>query len=332
MTECARTLLEEWGISIDLFTRPRGYTKRDLVFFLTHVHEDHMQGLHCDWDYGPLHLSQESDVLLRKHYQAGAVLDRFQPWPTHRYRKVKIRQHTVEVACVPANHCTGSVMWLFILPTGRTVLHTGDYRLTPEFFRWRGWSRMKPLCTLLGDTSHDDEDIQMPTLDQSLQALRQVYELRGQLHILTYTSGVECLLAPFCKQFKTRWYVDKPFRTTLKGHTIYLGLPPQYEAKTKEEADLIIQNRQIEKQESCTYVKLSTTWFTCHRNLRKPFEPVRDVYGTYRIFYSTHASREENQQLAETLEATTFVRCVDSILTDGVCHHTALPCDTFLVR
>lgn len=60
-------LIEEIpGISIDRFD---GENLKSKIFFLSHCHTDHMQGLHPNCDLpGPLYLSQVSEVLVRKLY------------------------------------------------------------------------------------------------------------------------------------------------------------------------------------------------------------------------------------------------------------------------
>ena len=144
---CSRALLE-WGICIDNFQKPKN-ERDDIVFFLTHLHGDHTAGLSATWSHGPLHVSEQTQLLLEDRFQSSTMLTHIVPWKTKTWKMLKIRGKQVEVACYPAWHCSGSVMWLFKFPTGATAVHTGDYRL--DDLTWSGWERIRPVSILLYD-------------------------------------------------------------------------------------------------------------------------------------------------------------------------------------
>ena len=120
------------GLAVDCFDQ--GEVAGVRYYLLSHFHRDHLQGLSRHWRH-PLVCSSVTRRLLTS--------------------KLKVRDsliHTLDVGetkqfgeslvtAMDANHCPGSVMFL-IKHSGQTLLHTGDFRASPEmesspeFWQW----------------------------------------------------------------------------------------------------------------------------------------------------------------------------------------------------
>lgn len=120
------------------------------MFFLTHFHGDHMQGLHAKWRMGLLHCSEVTAQLLRWKFGVNSPLSRVvRPHRLHDPFDVfdRCSKLHITVTFIDANHCPGSVMIAFEGWPSGGVLHTGD-------FRWYEGLRKDP--TLLRLRSHLD--------------------------------------------------------------------------------------------------------------------------------------------------------------------------------
>ncbi|CAH8528408.1 unnamed protein product [Heterobilharzia americana] len=94
-------------------------------YFLSHFHSDHFKGIHKNFK-GHIYCSEVTKNLLRDTYGPKLLISVLE---LHKCTKIC----DVEVTALDANHCPGSLMFLFHLPLkGKTYLHTGDFRYTPE--------------------------------------------------------------------------------------------------------------------------------------------------------------------------------------------------------
>lgn len=130
-------LIEEIpGISVDRFD---GENLNSSVYFLSHCHTDHMQGL----NYGFFkHLQQYNKYLYCSHisklflkaknyYIESCVKDiSLDRKVCIEYKNKDNSKNIFFVTCISAGHCPGSVMFLF--ETDKLVLYTGDFRINPE--------------------------------------------------------------------------------------------------------------------------------------------------------------------------------------------------------
>ncbi|PWV11037.1 hypothetical protein C3747_63g78 [Trypanosoma cruzi] len=119
-----------------------------VLFFLSHFHSDHYNGITEGWNHGTIYASRGTANILcwrlgipesrvkRMDFcvtytfslKNGALLYET-TWDEEEWR---CSDEFFSVTLIPAGHCPGSVMFLFRSPVFGTVLHTGDFRFTHE--------------------------------------------------------------------------------------------------------------------------------------------------------------------------------------------------------
>ncbi|XP_062560486.1 DNA cross-link repair 1A protein-like [Armigeres subalbatus] len=102
-------------------------------YFLTHYHADHYIGLKKSFAM-PLIMSPVTSRLVKAFINVSEEY----------YQLIELHEtitiDDVRITALDANHCPGAVMFLFQLPTGTNILHTGDFRASadmeeyPEFW------------------------------------------------------------------------------------------------------------------------------------------------------------------------------------------------------
>ena len=101
------------------------------VYFLTHMHSDHYQGLTNDWDQGLIYCSPITKALLLHKFPRLTCIIPLEIGIIHWISLNEDHSEGVNVSFMDANHCPGAVMILFKGKMG-TVLHTGDFRYRKE--------------------------------------------------------------------------------------------------------------------------------------------------------------------------------------------------------
>ncbi|XP_051158131.1 protein artemis [Leptopilina boulardi] len=145
MSTFAGPIEEIPGISVDCFTNEN---LESSVYFLSHVHSDHMKGLD---NYFINNLSRYNKFLYCSEITKIILTSRFNLIEPTNIKSLSLsnpviidykRKHCnnyVTVTLIPAGHCPGSVMFLFEY-NNKKFLYTGDFRINSNDL-----SKIKPL-------------------------------------------------------------------------------------------------------------------------------------------------------------------------------------------
>lgn len=135
------------------------------------------------------------------------------------------------VTLMDANHCPGSVMFLFEGYFG-TILYTGDFRYTPSMLKEPALRGGKQIHTLYLDNTNCNPALVLPSQEE---AARQIVELirkhpEHNVKIGLYSLGKESLLEHLALELRT-WVVLSPRRLELVQ---LLGLADVFTMEEKE--------------------------------------------------------------------------------------------------
>ncbi|CAL5394375.1 unnamed protein product [Camellia sinensis] len=128
------------------------------VYFLTHLHADHTNGLSSTWKRGPLFCSRITAKLFSSKFP-GFKLSLLRILDVGQWNSIPLvsptteSNTTVHVIAIDAHHCPGAVMYLFRGEFG-CMLYTGD-------FRWETTSKRAEIgrSMLLSALGNDKVDI-----------------------------------------------------------------------------------------------------------------------------------------------------------------------------
>ncbi|SGY79443.1 BQ5605_C008g05133 [Microbotryum silenes-dioicae] len=154
------------------------------AYFLTHAHSDHYQNLSASWDHGPIYCSYTTANLIK--LKLGVKDEYLKPLPMNETVKV----HGIDVTLIDANHCPGSVLFLFEgphtdpnSPYSKTpsrifrYLHCGDFRAAPPHVLHPAVKNKRiDICYL--DTTYLDSKYCFPAQELVIEACAQLVRER----------------------------------------------------------------------------------------------------------------------------------------------------------
>ncbi|XP_059946280.1 5' exonuclease Apollo [Mesoplodon densirostris] len=206
-------LIPQTPIAVDFWSLRRAGSAR--LFFLSHMHSDHTVGLSSTWTR-PLYCSPITAYLLHRHRQVSKQWIRaLEVGESHMLPLDEVGRETMTVTLIDANHCPGSVMFLFEGYFG-TILYTGDFRYTPSMLKEPALRLGKQIHTLYLDNTNCNPALVLPSQEE---AARQIVELirkhpQHNIKIGLYSLGKESLLEQLALEFQT-WVVLSPRRLEL---------------------------------------------------------------------------------------------------------------------
>ena len=192
------------------------HSKTDPKFihsFLSHAHTDHTNGIGSFRHPRVLHCTPitEKMVLLRYPKVANCI-------QVHEIGSSAIIEN-VKVYFLEANHTPGSAMFLFILPSGKKILHTGDFRA--EDFIVKSIQQFAPIDSLYMDCTYGSSKLNILPRDYCIKFIYERMNAESKRNSLvligTYTIGKEELLIALAKANGIPIFVPESRYQSIKG-------------------------------------------------------------------------------------------------------------------
>ncbi|KAG6770442.1 hypothetical protein POTOM_026125 [Populus tomentosa] len=188
---------------VDAFKYLRGDCSH---WFLTHFHMDHYQGLTRSFCHGKIYCSLITAKLV--NLKIGIPWDSLHVLPLNQ----KICIAGVDVTCLDANHCPGSIIILFEPPNGKAVLHTGDFRFSEKMVTMPVL-KMSSIHTLILDTTYCNAQYDFPKQEAVIQFVieaiqAEAFNPKTLFLIGSYTIGKERLFLEVARVLHKKVYVN----------------------------------------------------------------------------------------------------------------------------
>ncbi|XP_054836936.1 5' exonuclease Apollo [Eublepharis macularius] len=180
------------------------------LFFLSHMHSDHTVGLSSTWNQ-PIYCSPITGQLLHlKLKVAKCWICPLEVGESHVLPIDGIGKETMTVTLIDANHCPGSVMFLFEGYFG-VILYTGDFRYNPNMQQEPALKNSKLINILYLDTTNCHPELILPSRPTATEQIKELIRAHPchLVKIGTYTLGKESLLVQLAQEFGT-WVVVSP--------------------------------------------------------------------------------------------------------------------------
>lgn len=207
------TLIPGTPIAVDFWNIRKAARAR--LFFLSHMHTDHTVGLSSTWKR-PIYCSPVTGQILHlKLKVAKKWIHPLEVGESYVLALDEIGRETMTVTLIDANHCPGSVMFLFEGYFG-VILYTGDFRYTRNMQQEPALKNAKLINIIYLDNTNCSPQIVLPSRQQATEQIKKVIR-EHPLHLVkigTYSLGKESLLVELAQEFQT-WIVVSPKKLEL---------------------------------------------------------------------------------------------------------------------
>ncbi|XP_045165129.2 uncharacterized protein LOC123529027 [Mercenaria mercenaria] len=282
------------------------------IFFLTHLHGDHITGLTSSWSY-PIYCSEITGKLLVKRH--GVREDLIHSLQTECAEIIYLdneHQQQMTVTAIDANHCPGAVMFLMQGYFG-TILHTGDFRYHSDMVNQSVLSCLSGKVDILYlDNTYCSPSCVFPTRDEATSQIVELIEQHPTKDVLIgmRNLGKEKLLSNIALHFQEWISVPDKFYQTLE----IIGAPDVFDnGATKHRIRVVpfhvVSNKFVQQvnQKYETIVILPTALY--HGIEATPYENNDKVFV---VPYSDHSSYTELRDFVAFIKPKKIIPIVKS--------------------
>lgn len=300
-------IIQGTPIACDQFAYKPGITS----FFLSHFHSDHLAGLTPSWSVGKIYCSRITKELVIEKYNVDPkrifVLDEnnFNEIPLDNINKVIIRVKTI-----PANHCPGSLMFVFQGYFG-TFVYSGDFRfkdsmVSPSSFLYSLRNKIDRLY--LDNTFGGEVKAEYPGREEvGLEILKIIRLLDDDCKILVAvdTLGKEELLVAIAMECKSLVVLPPERLRTIQILQEVTDLPDVFTtnkrigrifALSKREVNYKVLNEYSDKDEKVIGIVPSALFSNYYKRNKKPKLTTKEKIMDERVIripYTLHSSFSE---------------------------------------
>lgn len=311
-------------ISVDRFD---GENLDSDVYFLSHCHADHMKGINnYFWD----HLINKIRFLYASKISC-AILKLLYPNCVNNIKElcinipstVNFQNNSLSITSIPAGHCPGSVMFLFITES-KNILYTGDYRISKNDFKkikvfYNNFKQVIKFDKIYLDTTFFSKSyLKFPKREESLdQICKIIYRHinKGReymIHLITGAYyGYEYVFKKIYEKF------NMPVHVRPDSYEFYRLIPDMDASVTMDGSKTQIHCHCDGYKQNCLFCSAGivqnlvvTAYIWVTDLLEGGISHDDPEKGTVRVCFSTHASFEEGTALIRFLRPKEIEICV----------------------
>lgn len=310
-------------MSVDRFD---GENRNSEVYFLSHCHSDHMIGLNYPfWD----HLINSNKFLYASPISCAILARKFLNCSKNIKELDVYNPSTINndlsVTVIPAGHCPGSVMFLFVTET-KKILYTGDYRIHKSDIKkikqfYNSFKKVIDIDKIYLDTTFFLKAyLRFPKRIDSLSEICKIIKNHiecGKEYIIKLQTGAyygyEFIFQGIYNEFKMPIHVNE------RDYHFYSLIPELDSSVTMDGAETQIHCNCAGYRKICDFsnnrtvlILHVTAWMWNSELLEDGISSYDPIDRKYQICFSTHASLEEGEELIRFLKPKAIEICVKS--------------------
>ena len=270
------------------------------IFFLSHMHADHTAGLKSSWNTHTIYCSELTKKLVTAKRGVNSDLVTGLPLDEHIIISLDEQGHeTMSVTLIDANHCPGSVMFIFEGYFGK-ILYTGDFRHCERIATHSAINR-RVFDVLYLDNTYCDPNCIFPSRTEATNEILEIIRRHSEHMVVIglHNLGKEMLLHTIAKEFRTWIGVDPSRRETLElieMPNVFTCEIDKVRIRVVKKNEITEKNMQAWNSEEPTIAILPTCLYVGGKN---PFANLDNVFV---VPYSDHCSFEELQKFVQVVK------------------------------